>query len=208
MPTTNYDTIIFDLGGVLIDWNPHHLFKKIIPNEEKRNWFLNEVCTPDWNIEQDAGRSLAEATEVLTEIHPEYSEWIKAYYDRWEEMLGGPIQETVDLLSELRQDGVYRLLALTNWSAETFPIAQERYDFLQWFEGILVSGVEKMKKPDAEIYDLIVKRYNVVPDRAVFIDDSLKNVHGAAEYGITSIQFHSTAQLRQDLRGLNLQVKL
>jgi len=122
-------------------------------------------------------------------------------------MLGGPIEETVNLLTELRDDGVYRLLALTNWSAETFPIALDRYDFLQWFEGILVSGVEKMKKPDPEIYDLLVKRYAIDPGRAVFIDDSMKNVHGAADYGITSIQFHSAAQLRQDLRGLNLKIK-
>ena len=207
MPTSNYDTIIFDLGGVLIDWNPQYLYKKIIPDEEKRNWFLTEICTPDWNVEQDAGRSLADGTKILVDKYPEYSEWIAAFYGRWKEMLAGPIQESVDLLAELRDDGVYRLLALTNWSSETFPVALERYDFLQWFEGILVSGDEKLKKPDAEIYQLLVNRYEVGASRAIFIDDSLKNVKGAAAAGITGIHFQSAKQLRQDLRDLNLKVK-
>ena len=193
------DTIIFDLGGVLIDWNPEYVFTKMIPDPEKRRYFFDNICTNDWNIEQDAGRSLAVATELLLAEWPEWEPEIRAYYGRWDEMLGGPIDDTVELLRELRDQGDHRLLALTNWSAETFPVALGRYEFLHWFEGIVVSGAEKTRKPFADIYQVLLNRYQVAPERAVFIDDSLKNVQGAESLGIKGIHFQGAAPLRRTL---------
>ena len=197
------DTIIFDLGGVLIDWNPEYVFTKMIPDPEKRRYFFDNICTNDWNIEQDAGRSLAVATELLLAEWPEWEPEIRAYYGRWDEMLGGPIDDTVELLRELRDQGDHRLLALTNWSAETFPVALGRYEFLHWFEGIVVSGAEKTRKPFADIYQVLLNRYQVAPERAVFIDDSLKNVQGAESLGIKGIHFQGAAPLRRTLRTFN-----
>ncbi len=196
------DTIIFDLGGVLIDWNPEYVFTKMIPDPEKRRYFFDNICTNDWNIEQDAGRSLAVATELLLAEWPEWEPEIRAYYGRWDEMLGGPIDDMVELLRELRDQGDHRLLALTNWSAETFPVALGRYEFLHWFEGIVVSGAEKTRKPFADIYQVLLNRYQVAPERAVFIDDSLKNVQGAESLGIKGIHFQGAAPLRRTLRTL------
>ena len=194
------NTIIFDLGGVLIDWNPEYVFREVIPDPERRRYFFENICTHDWNVEQDAGRPLAEATELLVNEYPEWEPEIRAYYGRWEEMLGGPIHETVDLLRELRENEAHRLLALTNWSGETFPVALSKYDFLHWFEGIVVSGDEKTRKPFAEIYEILLDRYDVNPEQAVFIDDSLKNVEGAEAVGINGIHFQGTAQLRETLQ--------
>ena len=166
-------TIIFDLGGVLIDWNPEYVFRELIPDEERRRFFFENICTHEWNIEQDAGRLLSDATEMLVAEHPDWEPEIRAFYDRWEDMLGGPIPETVELLREIRDKGEHRLLALTNWSHETFPVALQRYEFLHWFEGIVVSGEEKTRKPFADIYGILLDRYEVTPEEAVFIDDSL-----------------------------------
>jgi 2-haloacid dehalogenase len=197
-------TIIFDLGGVLIDWNPEYVFKTVIPDVEKRRFFFEKVCTHDWNIEQDAGRSIQEANETKIQEFPEWENEIRAFYGRWQEMLGGPIHETVQILKKLLETERYQVLALTNWSAETFPIALELYDFLHWFEGIVVSGTEKTRKPFADIYQTILTRYQVNPANAVFIDDSLANVRGGEALGIRGIQFHSAAQLKKDLHALGV----
>ena len=191
------NTVIFDLGGVLIDWNPEYVFKHVIPDPERRAYFFQHICTHDWNVEQDAGRPIAEATALLIAEHPDWAPEIRDFYGRWEEMLGGPIPETVDLLRELREQGQHRLLALTNWSNETFPVALDRYDFLHWFEGIVVSGDERTRKPFPDIYQILLDRYQVNPEEAVFIDDSHKNVQGAEALRIHGIHFQSPAQLRQ-----------
>ncbi|PHN02969.1 HAD family hydrolase [Flavilitoribacter nigricans] len=196
---TEIDTVIFDLGAVLIDWNPEYLYRKIFDREEDIQHFLNHVCTPSWNAQQDAGRTWAEATELLTGRHPEYTTEIRAFRERWTEMLNGPIAGTVEILQELEEQGRHRLLALTNWSAETWPYAWERYDFLQIFEGILVSGAENLKKPDPKIYQLLVDRYGIEPDKAVFIDDSMPNITAAREFGIHAIHFTDPAALRATL---------
>lgn len=197
------DTIIFDLGGVLIDWNPEYVFRSVIPDAEKRRFFFENICTHDWNVEQDAGRTLEEGTELLVAEHPEWETEIRAFYGRWEEMLGGPIEETVELLREMRDRGTHRLLALTNWSHETFPVALERYEFLQWFEGIVVSGAEKTRKPFADIYQILLDRYQVDAPMSVFIDDSLKNVEGAMALGIQGIHFQNPDQLRAILQEMD-----
>lgn len=195
----NIDTIVFDLGGVLIDWNPKYVYRTIFDTEEEIDTFLNEVCNMEWNVQQDAGRSLAEATESLVSHHPKWEKEIRAYYGRWEEMLGGAILESVDILESLKAGGQYRLYALTNWSNETFPIAFARYEFLKIFEGILVSGDEKLIKPDPAIYTLLFDRYKIDPATSVFIDDSLKNVEGAKTAGMRAIHFRSPMQMREEL---------
>lgn len=195
----NVNTIIFDLGGVLVDWNPAYVFDKLIKDEARRKQFFAEICTSEWNEEQDAGRSLAEATKLLIDQYPEWQEYIEAYYGRWEEMLGGPIHETVEILKELKESGRYKLYALTNWSAELFPVALRKYDFLHWFDGRLVSGEEKTRKPFPEIYQLIIDRFRINKDEAIFIDDNLRNAEAAERFGLKTIRFKSPAQLRDEL---------
>jgi 2-haloacid dehalogenase len=193
------ETVIFDFGGVLIDWNPTYVFRQVFDDEAEMNYFFEHICTPEWNEQQDAGRSLAEATERLVERHPEYEAPIRAYYGRWEEMLGGPIHGTVEILEEVHARNEHRLYGLTNWSHETFPVALERYDFLQRFQGIVVSGTEKVKKPDPKIYEILLSRYDIQPETAIFIDDVPGNVAAARERGINAVQFFSPDQLRQTL---------
>ena len=200
------DTIIFDLGGVLIDWNPEYVYREVFNGDQQKiDWFLNTICTHEWNVEQDAGRSIQKATELLVAQYPEYEEWIRIFYDRWEDMLGGTIPETVTLLNKLKQANNHRLYALTNWSAETFPVALQRYEFLQHFEGILVSGEEKTVKPFPKIYEILLERYQINPLLSVFIDDNLENVEVAKKFGIKGIHFKSTQQLREELTNLGVQ---
>lgn len=201
---TKIRTIIFDLGGVLIDWNPRYVYRDIFDKEEKIDWFFENICTLDWNEKQDAGRSLAEATEELVAKHPEYENEVRAYYGRWEEMLGGPLQHTVEILRSIKETDNYNLYALTNWSAETFPVALDRYDFLKWFDGIVMSGEEKTRKPFADIYHTLLTRFKVNPSEALFIDDSLRNVKGAEEVGIKGIHFQSSQQLFEELQQMNI----
>lgn len=193
------NTVIFDLGGVLIDWNPDYVFKTIFEKEEEKKWFFDNICTSDWNEEQDAGRSLKEATEELITKFPDHEPNIRAFYDRWEEMLGGPIEGTVEVLKDLRSREELKLYALTNWSAETFPVALERYDFLHWFDGRLVSGEEKTRKPFMDIYEKLINRFNINPNEAVYIDDNMRNLHPARELGMHIIHFKSPEQLKEEL---------
>ena len=191
--------IIYDLGAVLIDWNPEYLFNKIIHDEEKRKYFYENICTAEWNEEQDGGRSIKEATELLANQHPEWKDQIEAYYGRWEEMLGGPIHDSVNVFKELKEKDQYKFYALTNWSAELFPIALERYDFLHWFDGRVVSGEEKMRKPFPEFYQLLLDRYELDAAETLFIDDNLRNIKAAEKLGIPSIHFKSADELRKEL---------
>jgi 2-haloacid dehalogenase len=204
MNMKSFSTLVFDLGGVLIDWNPDYLYKNIFPNEEERRWFLSTICTPDWNEEQDGGRSLQEGTELLVRKFPEHEVSIRAYYDRWKEMLGGPIHETVEIFRELKFHTDLKLYALTNWSAETFPVALELYDFLHWFDGRLVSGEEKVRKPLPEIYQLLVQRFDIQPEKAIYVDDNLRNVLPARELGFHGIHFKTPQQFRSELVGLGV----
>ncbi|MEJ7677524.1 MAG: HAD family hydrolase [Segetibacter sp.] len=150
--------IIFDLGGVLIDWNPKHLYRKIFNDESDMQHFLEKICTPEWNEEQDAGRTLKEATDMLVKEYSEYEENIHVYYDRWQEMLAWAIEGTVEIFKKLKDSKRFKLYALTNWSAETFPIALEKYEFLGWFDGVVVSGTEKFRKPSPKFYQILVRQ--------------------------------------------------
>jgi 2-haloacid dehalogenase len=200
----NIDTLVFDLGGVLIDWNPDYLYSKIFPNEAERRWFLSTICTLAWNEEQDGGRSLAEGTELLVRQYPDHEASIRAYYERWQEMLGGPIHETVEIFRELKFKKKLRLYALTNWSAETFPVALELYEFLHWFDGRLVSGEEKVRKPFPDIYRFLIERFGIEPKHAAYVDDNIRNVLPARELGFTGIHFRTPELFREELKGLGL----
>jgi 2-haloacid dehalogenase len=200
------NTIIFDLGAVLIDWNPGYLYRKIFKNESEMHHFLENICTPAWNEEQDGGRSLQEATNFLISHYPEHEANIRAFYDRWDEMLGGPIAGTVEIFKALKESGRYKIYALTNWSAETWPIALERYDFLNWFDGVVVSGTEKDRKPFPSFYHTLLNRYGVKPEEALFIDDNLRNIHAAEALGIRSIHFTNPEQLRAKLPAYGVEV--
>jgi 2-haloacid dehalogenase len=197
-------TIIFDLGAVLIDWNPHYMYRTIFTNEEEMKHFLTNIATSDWNEEQDAGRSLQEGTEILVNQFPEHEANIRAFYTRWDEMLGDALWETVEIFKELKESGKYKIYALTNWSAETFPVAVQRFDFLNWFDGVVVSGAEKMRKPTPEFYHLLLNRYHVQAEEALFIDDNYRNISAAEKLGIKSIHFTSAALLRGQLAELRV----
>ena len=203
----NIKTIIFDLGGVLIDWNPEYLYLDIFEGDRvKMNAFFEQVCTMDWNENQDAGYPLSKATEDRIALFPEYETLIKIYYGRWEEMLGEAITGSVQILKKLINDPKFRVVALTNWSAETFPVALKRFDFLHWFEGIVVSGTEKTRKPYPEIYQITLDRFNIAPSETLFIDDNLRNIKGAEAIGINGIHFSSPEKLIIDLN--NFKIKL
>ena len=200
----NIKAIIFDLGGVLIDWNPNYVFDTMFTDPEKKKYFFDNVCTPDWNEEQDAGREIKVATETLVAQHPEWKEHIEAFYGRWTEMLGGAIEGTVEIFRQLKQNEKYKFYALTNWSAELFPIALERYDFLLWFDGRVVSGEEKMRKPFPEFYHVLLQRYNLQPAETLFIDDNLRNVKAAEAIGINCIHYVSPEHLKKELQQLGM----
>lgn len=204
---TKINTIIFDLGGVLIDWNPEYVFLEAFQGDrEKMCWFLDHICTSDWNENQDAGYPLAQATEDLVAQHPEYEKEIRLFYGDWENMLGGSIQGTVDILKQLIESKRYKIVALTNWSAETFPIAQEKFEFLQWFEGILVSGEENTRKPFEDIYKLTLSRFQIDAEKAIFIDDNLRNIEAALKLGIHGIHFTSAENLKNQLKKYNIEL--
>lgn len=195
--------VVFDLGGVLIDWDPRHLYRKLLADEAAVEEFLATVCTPEWNAEQDRGRPFAEGVVELVERYPVHAAAITAYHERWTEMLGGDIGGTVELLAELRATGV-PLYALTNWSAETFGIARERFEFLAWFDGVLVSGEERMIKPDPAIFRLLLDRFGLDPQATFYVDDSPANVAAASELGFDAVRFTGPEQLRGDLEARGL----
>jgi 2-haloacid dehalogenase len=204
MPDGSRPTIVvFDLGGVLIDWDPRYLYRQLFDDSDEMEAFLTDVTTAEWNAHQDAGRPWEEAVELLVAEHPERRELIEAFHRRWPEMLAGEIPGTVEVLTELRATGV-RLLALSNWSAEMFPFARERFDFLNWFEVIVISGDVGVNKPDRRIFEHLAEHFRVDPTLALFIDDSPANVDAATGLGFRTIQFTDAKALRLELTRLGL----
>ena len=197
------DTIVFDIGNVLIPWEPRWLFRKLLPDEAAVERFLSEVKFNQWNAQHDAGQTFAHGIAQHGAAFPQYQHLFKAYFERWEESMGDPIHGSVTLARKLREAG-YRTLALTNFSNETFPRAVRLCPFLNEFEGIVVSGDEKLMKPDPAIYRLLCERYSVEPARSVFIDDSLPNVEGARRVGMHGLHFSSVDQLLADLVALDV----
>ncbi|AGE24980.1 HAD hydrolase, family IA, variant 3 [Pseudomonas poae RE*1-1-14] len=200
--------VVFDFGGVLFDWSPLHLYRKLIADDHERQWFLDNICTQAWNTEQDAGRPLAEATRTLVDQYPHHETLIRAYYDRWHEMLRGPLPEGVAILNALHAVNM-PLFGLTNWSAETFPYARANYPFLQCLRDIVVSGELKLIKPDPAIYQASLDQVRAhLPDiqagEVVFIDDVAGNVEAAIALGWQGIHHVSAERTAAQLRGLGV----
>lgn len=193
--------IIFDFGGVLLDWNPRYLYKSYFNNDEEMEHFLADICNGEWNIKQDAGRPFAEAVKELQAKYPEYAEAIQMYDDDWEKMLKCELPESIDLLKELKSMG-YGIYGLTNWSAEKIGYAFANYSFFSLFDGIVVSGVEKVVKPDRKIYEILLERYSLKPGECVFIDDSQDNVDMAKVLGINAIRFDNIGNVKEHLETL------
>ncbi|HSQ45855.1 MAG TPA: HAD family phosphatase [Lutibacter sp.] len=201
----NIDTIIFDLGGVLVDWKPEYLYRKVFNgNEKKVQWFLNNVCTSTWNAEQDGGRTIEEAETVKIAEFPDHEELIRLYYKKWHQMFSGPIEENVELFKQLKASGNYKIYALTNWSAEKWELALELFPFFNYFDGVVVSGQEKIRKPYPEIYNLIVDKFAINPENAIFIDDNEENVIAAKALKIYGIHYKSPQQLLNELKSYKI----
>ena len=197
------DTIVFDIGNVLIPWEPKWLFREFLEDDAAIEHFIEDSDFHAWNALQDAGRPFAEGVAAHRAEFPHYHHLIQAYARRWEETLGEPNYGMVELITHFKRHG-YRVLALTNWSDETFPRACEIYPFLREFEGVVVSGQEKLLKPQREIYELLCQRYVVEPKHAVFIDDSARNVEAARDFGLHAVQYTGVTNTRQALGALGL----
>jgi 2-haloacid dehalogenase len=198
------DTVLFDLGAVLIDWNPRYLYRPLFNgNDQEMERFLAKIVPPEWNHQIDAGKPFSEAVAERIRDHPQHAQLIALWKDSWTRMLREPIAESVAILGELRQRG-HRLYALTNWSAETFPVARAKFGFLDWFEDIVVSGEVKLAKPDPRIFALTIERCRLDPARTVFIDDSPRNVEAGRNSGLHALHFTGPQQLRTELVQLGL----
>jgi len=196
-------TIVFDLGGVLIDWNRRHLYEKIFSDPDEMDYFLREVCSLEWNSQMDVDKSFLDAIDELVPKYPQYEEQIRAYFPRWEEMIGGVFQGTVNILRELKGGG-YSLAALSNWSSETFPLVKDQYEFLSWFCPLVISGQIGYKKPDPEPFQILLHELKLDAGDCVFIDDMEDNIQEARRQGFDVIKFSSPEQLRADLVDLGL----
>ncbi|MDR2038901.1 MAG: HAD family phosphatase [Bacteroidales bacterium] len=193
--------IVFDFGGVLLDWNPRYLYRTFFEDEKEMEYFLTNVYTEEWNAEQDRGRSFAEGIRLLQSQHSEYHEAIQMFMDRWEDMLKSEIPESVEILRNVKNQG-YRVFGLTNWSTETITIAYQKYDFFKLFDGIVVSGEEKLIKPDKRIYEVLLNRYMLNAGESVFIDDNPGNINAAEDLGFETILFDNAANVQKQLSAL------
>jgi 2-haloacid dehalogenase len=205
MTERSVDDVVFDIGGVLLDWNPDYLYRELIPDAGQREHFLTKVATPDWNLQMDAGRSWAEAVAELSSLHPEHAEWIEAYDTGWLKMVGGLIEGTADLLTELRAQGV-PTYALTNFSAEKWEVAKQAFPILAGFTGEVVSGTEQTIKPDEKIYRILLERYDLDPARTFYTDDKDYNVIAARAVGLDAETFIDAPTLRHHLKARGLPV--
>lgn len=194
--------IVFDLGGVLIDWNPRYLYRKVFSEEKEMEHFLQHICNSDWNEQQDAGRAFAEGVRLLVEKYPQHEKYIRAYKERWTEMIGGAIEPTVQILERLHAAKSHKLFALTNWSAETFPYAKKTFPFLNHFQNIVVSGEINMKKPDPAIFKYLCRVSFIEPSETLFIDDNKPNIEAAQRLGFQVEHFQSAERLELRLKGI------
>ncbi|GAA0537160.1 2-haloacid dehalogenase [Rhizomicrobium palustre] len=196
--------VVFDLGGVVIDWNPMYLYRKVFEGDEiKAANFLETICTNAWNGRQDAGRNLLVATNELVSLHPEWAREIRAYYGRWIEMIGEAIPGTYELMTELKAAG-YRLFALSNWHCETFAKVRYSLPAFQMFEHIVLSGEHGLIKPDVRLYNVALNCYGMPAGELVFVDDRQENVEGAEKAGMRGLCFTTANKLRSDLIALGV----
>jgi 2-haloacid dehalogenase len=190
------EAVVFDIGGVLLDWDPRYLYRKLFEDEEEMERFLAEICTPEWHQAHDRGKPVAVSSAELAAQHPEYAEQIHAWGRRSEEMIAGPIEGTVEILRRLKAGGVL-CYALTNMETETFPLRVERFPFMSWFDGVVVSAFEGVIKPDPEIFRRLIERFDLKPEATLFVDDSQRNVDAAGEFGIQAALFRSPDEFEQ-----------
>jgi 2-haloacid dehalogenase len=184
----NIAAVVFDIGGVLLDWNPRHLYRKLIPDPAQMEWFLSTVCTVEWHDSHDRGTPMQESCAELARQWPDYAEWIMGWSERSEEMVSGPIADGVQLLRQVLDSGL-ACYALTNMEAETYPERRDRFDFLGWFKGTVVSGVEGIAKPDRQIYQRLLERFSLDPAATLFTDDNRDNVAAAAGTGMDAVLY-------------------
>lgn len=196
---SNIKNVVFDFGGVLVDWNPHHLYDKYFGSSEKATWFLENICRYSWNLQMDKGKPFSEGVAELQAIYPEWSEAIGIYHTRWIEMMGGEVEGTPDLLRRLKAAG-YRVFGLSNWSMETFPLVRDEFPIFKELEGKVISGEELMVKPEPEIYHCLFKRYGLVPEESIFVDDNADNVAASIREGMPAIRFVGAQELERELR--------
>ncbi|KND58915.1 Hydrolase [Candidatus Burkholderia verschuerenii] len=202
--------VVFDFGGVLIDWDREYLYKQLIPDETERRWFLDNVCRMDWVVQQDGGQTIEEGTAELIALYPEHEALIRAFYARWPEMVSGVLEEGVALVDRLKAVGM-PLFGLTNWSAETFPYAWERFDVLRQFREVIVSGRVGMVKPDPKIFALMLDEIrkhlpDIQPSELVFIDDNVKNAETATLLGWHGVNYIGAMETETKLRTLNVPI--
>ena len=199
--------VVFDFGGVLLDWNPRYFYKSIFNDDQKMEYFLQNIATSTWNAQMDKGRSFEECMKELAEQYPEYKDPIMLYRKGWETMLKGPIESGMRVLDAVMNAQKFKVYGLTNWSAETFPGTFNKYKFLQKFEGIVVSGEEQMIKPEKGIYLTLIERYYLVPEETFFMDDNIQNGETALSRGINAVQFTGTDKnLEQIAKILNIKI--
>jgi 2-haloacid dehalogenase len=197
------DAVVFDVGGVLLDWDPRHLYRKLFDDEQEMERFLAELCTVEWHAQHDRGVPAEQSCAELAAEHPEYAELIHAWSQRTEEMIAGTIDGSIEILRELKDAGI-RCYALTNMEAETYPLRAARYEFMSWFDGTVVSAHEGVIKPEREIFERLLTRYGLEPARTLMIDDSRRNVEAAAGLGMQTVHYTSPAQLRGELERFGL----
>ncbi len=203
MPDRKIDAVVFDLGGVLIDWDPRYLYRQLFADPGEMEDFLARICTSDWHHAHDLGEDITASCQSLARLHPGSQDMIMAWAERGEEMVAGQLDQTVDVLRELTAAGT-RCYALSNMEPDTFAIRQARFGFMSWFDGQVISGLEGVAKPDRRIFEILLRRHALRPQSTVFVDDQPRNVEAARELGILAVQFTSAERLRQDLLALGL----
>lgn len=206
MPGRNIAAVVFDLGGVLLDWDPRHLYRKLFDDPAEMADFLDRICTPQWHLSHDLGADTYQSCRELARSYPDYEDLIMAWAERGEEMVPGQFDAAVDLVAELKAAGV-RCLALSNMEAETFALRRSRFPFLGWFDGCVISGIEGVVKPDRRIFEILLSRYQLDPAATVFVDDIPGNVEAARQLGIIAVRYSTAGRLRGDLHGLGLTVR-
>jgi 2-haloacid dehalogenase len=205
MPGSPISAVAFDLGGVLIDWDPRHLYRQLFADPGEMELFLDRICTADWHRAHDLGADVTESCEQLARRYPAYREMIMAWALRGEEMAAGQIDGTVEVLRELIAAGL-PCYALSNMEPDTFAVRRERFAFMSWFSDHVISGIELVAKPDQRIFEILLRRNHLRPDSVLFIDDQPANVRAASEVGLAAVQFASPEQLRRELRARGLAV--
>lgn len=198
-----HPTVVFDVGNVLLRWDPRHLYRRLIPDQERMAWFMQNVCTSAWNLEQDRGRPWADAVKLLVAQHPEWEREIRAFDEDWHETVAGVIEDSVAILAELKGKGE-KVYAITNYSREKWAESLIRFPFLGTFDGVIVSAHERLIKPDPAIYHTLCERYGLNAGDCIFVDDSEKNVKGARAVGMQAVHFVEPIDLRAELRGLGV----